>query len=152
MLLCDEASGYRIPPPEADARDQLANEAGVLPRAYVAHVVVSAREDEIVQRTAAALKPSEQRLTGRVNQLELHGPLGLLLDHDGAIPDPTTGNGVTDANPDHVAAAKLAVGGEVEKRPVAQSAMLVEPETDGANLLRFERTLGAKKSASIPGS
>src|SRR5882757_8575916 len=30
--------------------------------------------------------------------------------------------------------------------------MLVEPETDRPNLLRFERTLGAKKSAFIPGS
>jgi hypothetical protein len=50
----------------------------------------------------------------------------------------------------HVAAAQLAVDGEVEKRSVPQSAMLVEPEPDRPDLLRLERSLGADKAAFVP--
>ena len=110
----------------------------------MSHVVVTARKNEIGESAAAALKPGEQGLSRRLDQFKLDGPFGLLLYDDGAIPDATAGDDVTDANLDHVAAAKLAVDGEVEERPVAHAAMLIEPKPDRPHLLRSERTLSAE--------
>jgi hypothetical protein len=118
----------------------------------VSHVIVPARENEVVERPATALKPREQGLSNRFYQLKLDGPFGLLLHDDSAIPDATTGGNVTNAHLDHVAATKLAVDGEVEECPVAQAAVLIEPETDCPYLLRFERTLGAEQSVVVPGT
>ena len=59
------------------------------------------------------------RSWGGVDELKLHGSFGLLLDHDGAIPNATAGNNVTDANLDHVATAQLAVDREVEERSIS---------------------------------
>ena len=137
---------------KADPGHPLPDQSGVLPSAHVSHVVVPAWENEVVEGATTALKPSEQRLSGRFDQLELDGPFGFLLHDNSAIPYATAGDYVTDAYLDHVATAKLAVDGEVEKGPVAQSAMLVEPETDRPYLLRFERTLGAEQSAFVPGT
>jgi len=60
---------------EANAGDPLANEAGILPRAHALPIIVAAREDEVVQSAAAALKPCKQRLAGRFDDFELHGAL-----------------------------------------------------------------------------
>jgi hypothetical protein len=94
---------------KADVGDPLANEASILPRAHMPHVVVSAWKEEIVQRAAAALDPRKQGLAGRLDQLELYGPLCLLLHYDGAVPNATAGDNVADAHFHHVTSAQLAV-------------------------------------------
>lgn len=137
---------------KADADHPLVYEAGILPRAYVGHVVVSAREDEVVQRPAASLQPCPHRLSCRIHQLELHRTFGLLLNHNGAVTDAPAGNYVADPHLDHITAAQLAVDGEVEQRSVAQSPMLVEPEPNGPDLLLFQRPLRTGKPALVPGS
>lgn len=103
---------------EADPGYPLPYQPGVLPRVHVAHVIVAAREYVIVDRAATTLKPGEQGLSSRFYQLELDWPFRFLLHDESAIPDATTGDDVTDAHLDHVAAAKLAVDGEVEERPI----------------------------------
>ena len=50
----------------------------------------------------------------------------------------------------HVAAAQLAVDGEIEQCPIADVLLVIEPKSDGSNLLRLQRTLGTKLSTSIP--
>ena len=135
---------------EADADDPLANEAGILPRAHVPHIVVTAWEDEIVQCAATALEPSEQGLAGRLDKLELHGSFRLLLHHDRAIPNATAGNDVANADLDHIATAQLAVDREVEKRSIPQAPVLVKPEANGPNLLRFKCALCAKHASLVP--
>lgn len=130
----------------------LVNEASILPRAHVGHVIVSAREDEVVQRSTASLRPCLHRLSCRIHQLELDRTLGLLLDHNGAVTDASAGNYIANPNLDHITAAQLAIDGEVEQRSVAQSPMLVEPEANGPDLLLFQRPLRTDKSALVPGS
>ena len=88
-----------------DSDHPLVHKAGILPGAHVSHVVVSAREDEVVQRPAASLQPSPHRLSCRVHQLELNWSFGLLLNHYGAITDASAGNYITDPHPNHITAA-----------------------------------------------
>jgi hypothetical protein len=92
-----------------DASDPLANEAGILPRAHVSHEVVSTRNDEIVEHATAMIEPSKDRLTSRLNQSKLDGPLGLLLHHNCAISDALAGDDVANANLYQVTSAQLAM-------------------------------------------
>ncbi len=70
--------------------------------------------------------------------------------HDGATPDATTGDDVTDEYLAHVAAAKGAIDA-VEECPVARSAILIEPKTDYLTVPRFNRTRGVHTPPSFQG-
>jgi hypothetical protein len=118
----------------------------------MSNVVVPAWENVIVERTAAALKPGEQGFSSRLNQLELYGPFCFLLHHDGAIANATGSYNVANTHLDDVTAAKLAVDGKVEQCTITEATVLIEPKTDCPNLLRFERALGAERSAFVPGA
>jgi hypothetical protein len=85
----------------------------------VAHVVVATGEDIVAQRAAAPLQPRTHRLPGRVHQLELDWPIGLLLHDNGAIPDASARDYIADPDFDDVAAAQFAVDREIEQRSVA---------------------------------
>ena len=63
--------------------------------------------------------PGFNSLPRGLGNLELNGPLGLLLQHDrpGCDADPVAD--VSDAQPDQVTGSKLAVDGEVEQRELA---------------------------------
>ena len=76
----------------ADADKSTLNEAGILPRAHVPHIVATSWEDEIVQGATTAFEPSEQSFTGRLDDLELHGSVCLLLNHDRPIQNAAIGN------------------------------------------------------------
>jgi len=60
------------------------------------------------------------RLAGLVGQLELHRLLGLVLEDDGAVRDGAAVRDIADAQRDQVAAAQLAVDGEVEECEVTE--------------------------------
>ena len=55
-----------------------------------------------------------KRLPGLLCQFKLDRVPGFLLAHRGAIDGVTSGRNVLDADTDHVAAAQLAVNGEIE--------------------------------------
>ncbi len=101
------------------------------------HVVVAAREHEVVYAAAPSLKPCAHCLSGRFHQLELDRSFGLLLYHDGAITNTPAGNNIPNSHTDHVTAAQFAINGKVEKRAVAQAPVLIEPESNGPDLLLF---------------
>jgi uncharacterized protein (DUF1778 family) len=135
---------------QSDRADPLVNQSGILAGAQVAHVVHAAREDEIVERAAAAGEPGEQCLACLGHQLELHRSVGLLLNDSCARSQRSSCDDVADLHLDDVATAQLAVDREVEQRPVAQSSMLIEKEADCPNVARLQRPLGANHIARIP--
>ena len=77
-----------------------------------------AREGVVIEPASAVLQPSEHARPRRVEQLELYRPARLLLHHHRERADTATTDKITDANLHHIAAAKLAVDGEVEQRPI----------------------------------
>ncbi|VWX50648.1 hypothetical protein NOVOSPHI9U_30057 [Novosphingobium sp. 9U] len=100
---------------KADARNPLPNKPTILPRAHVVHVVIAARENKVVQRAAASLKPGEQGLPSWFNDFELYRALALLLHDNGPVANATTGHYISDPDFDDVAAAQFAVDCEVEE-------------------------------------
>jgi len=85
--------------------------------------------------------PGGDRLPGLVGQLELHRLLGLVLQDDGAMGNGAAVGDVTDATADHVAAAQLAVDGEVEEGEVAQLIGELRADPDGPDLAQLQRRL-----------
>ena len=61
-------------------------------------------------------------------------------------------NDVTNPNLQNVATAQLAVDREIKKRPITQSAVLVEEEANGPNLPWFEGALGTDLPPNILGA
>lgn len=110
---------------KANANHPLMHQTGILSRADVGHVVVTAREDEVVQRAAAPLEPCSHRFTGRIHELELNRSLGLLLNDDGTVADTPTRNYVADPHCNHVTSAQLAVDCEIKQGSVPQPIMLI---------------------------
>lgn len=100
-------------------------------------MIEPAWEGEVFQGSAAALEPGQQAAPCRFQQFELHGPAGLLLDDDRAVPDPSTADEVTYPDADQVASSKLAVDSEVEQGSITQPSLPVEPEADSPDLLRL---------------
>ena len=74
------------------------------------------------------LEPSLKAGAGRFEQLELDRPTGRLLRDRGSRPDPAAADKLTDSDFHDIAAAQLAVDGEVEKRAVPGAPFPVEPE------------------------
>ena len=136
--------------PKAGSVDSFLHEPSILARADVLSVVDPAREHMVGHRTSSALQPRAQAALGVVEQLELHRPLRLLLDHDGAGTDAAAQHDVADLDLDDVAASQLAVDREVEHGAVAHALLAVEPEPDGPDLLRLEGPLGSKLPSGVP--
>jgi hypothetical protein len=116
----------------------------------VGTVVHPTWESEVVECAAPTLKPSQDAGAGWFKKLELDGLAGLLLDDDGSGPDLSATDEI--ANPDlhNVAAAQFAVDREVEHGPIPYPSLLVQPEADGPDLLRFKRALSAELSTCVP--
>lgn len=86
------------------------------------------------------------------DDFELHGAVGFLLYYNRAIPDPAADDYVAAAHLDGVAAAQRAIDRKVEKRSVPETPVLVQPKSNGPNLLRFEGAVCAPHSTLIPGA
>jgi len=111
----------------------------------------AAGEGVVVESTSAAFKPGLKARPSRVQQLELDRPAGLLPRDRGSGSHSAAADEFTDPDFHNVAASRLAVDGQVEKRPVAKTMFSVEPEPDRPNLPRLERTLCANHASGVPG-
>jgi hypothetical protein len=58
---------------------------------------------------------------------------------------------VADFETDDIATAQLAVDGNIEQRPIANSPMLVEVEADAPYLFWFQSALRPDLSSGVPG-
>ena len=70
----------------------------------VAHVVGSARENEIDDRAAAALQPRLQAPACFRHDLELNRPAGLLLGNRRVVADLASANDITNLDLDEITA------------------------------------------------
>ena len=74
----------------------------------------------------------------------------LLLNDDRSRANSAAADKVTDLDLDDITSAQLAVDREVKHRAIAQAALAVEPESDGPDLLRLQRPLGADLPTGVP--
>jgi len=108
----------------------------------VPSAIDAAWEQVVVQTPTSELKPSEQARSRRLEEFELDWLPRLLLHDDCAMSNLTIR---------HHVAEQLAVDGQVEQRPVAQAALMLEKERDGPDVSALERFLGANHSTIVPG-
>lgn len=73
--------------PKADAGDPFINQPGILSGAQMIGPVKAAWKGEFIKAAATPFKPSEDRRAGRLEDLELHRPLGLLLNDHRSMSD-----------------------------------------------------------------
>jgi hypothetical protein len=104
-------------------------------------VVGPAREGKVVESAASTLEPSKMLARAGSRSSNCTGRLVFSLDNYRPGPNPTAAYEVAGPDLDDVAAAQLAVDFQVEHGPVANAPILVEPEPDRPDLLRFERAL-----------
>lgn len=134
---------------EADRGHPLVDQASILPCAHVVRVIDPAWKSIILNGAAAPFQPGQQARSYVAGDLELDRPPRLLLHDDRASPDLRTGDHITDPDFDQVAAAKLAVDGQIEQRTVTNASFAIEEEANCPDLLLGERTLGADLLSGI---
>jgi hypothetical protein len=74
-------------------------------------------------------------LTGLIRQLELDWSPGLLLPHRGTVHRITVRGNVLDLDSHDIAAAKLAIDGQIKKGEVTYSSLYQQSSSDRPNML-----------------
>ena len=69
-------------PAQSDPGYPLVNKSSILPSADMIGMIDPARKDEVVERASATFEPSQNTAASGLEEFELNGPAGLLLDDD----------------------------------------------------------------------
>ena len=135
---------------QSDCSHPFIEQTRILAGAHVVRVVDTAWEDEVARRATTSLQPGNQACPDIGGQFELYRSTSFLLHDYSAGPYVGTGHKVADHYFHKIAAAKLAVDRQIEKRPVTQSAFSVQEKPDRPNLLLCQRPFRAHRFAGIP--
>ena len=81
----------------------------------------TAREEMIIGLEPGTADPMRHRLAGLLGDFELHWALGLLLHDDRPRANAIAVRDVSNAQPDQIASAQLAVDGQVEQCKIANA-------------------------------
>ena len=71
-----------ILPAQPDPGHPFIDESSILAGADMISLIGPARKGEVIERASSTFKPSEDAATGRLKELELNRPTGLLLNDD----------------------------------------------------------------------
>ena len=110
----------------------------------------SARKDVGASICRSHVQPVLQRGAGLLRDLELNRTAGLVLDNCRPVSHVAADGDVIDPKADEIAAAKLAVDGEVEQRQIAFAVLDLKSDTNGPDLFRPQGTLLADETAFVP--
>src|SRR5258708_6696871 len=136
--------------PKADGCYPLVHEPGKLPSADVFRSISSARKDIIIERAISAFQPVLDVGSGGFEQFELNGPVRLPPHDRCPRPHPATTDEFADPNFHDVAAAQLAINGEVEQSTVTQPSLPFKSEPYRPYLLRLQRAFHPHHMAGVP--
>jgi len=101
---------------ESDDGNPLGDETGILACRYASIKNGSCREEEVARFLSSRPKVVFDRLAGLLAQLETNRSTGLLLAHRRPLKCISMRGHVLDFERDHIAAAQLAVDGQIEDR------------------------------------
>ena len=65
---------------ESDPSYPFVNEPGILPSADMIGMINPAREGVVIERASSTFEPSQETATGRLEEFELNGATGFLLE------------------------------------------------------------------------
>jgi len=101
---------------EAQFLDPPVQDPRVLPGTKVRRPMGAARKQEVLRSQPGLLDPLLHGISSRLGDLELHGPLRLVLHDDGARCHLVAVTDVPHFQADEVTASQLAIDAEVEQR------------------------------------
>ena len=100
-------------------------------RRKVRLVVDVAREDVGASIRRSRVQPLLQRGAGLLHDLEQNRPAGLVLDNRRPVSHAASRGDVVDPKANEIAAAQLAIDGEIEQRQIALALLHLKPDTNG---------------------
>lgn len=114
-----------ILPTKPDRRHPLIDQPGVLPSAEMISVVDATGKGIVIDSSSPSLQPGKQTSSDLGRNFELHGSSSLLLDDHRASSNFVASDECPDFKFDQIAAAELAVDGEIEKRSISHPSFTV---------------------------
>jgi len=115
---------------QADPADPLGDKASVLACRQMVFGLPATWEQALANLPAAHPEMVIHRLPRHFGQLKPNRPTGLALPDVGAVNRVAVGCHVIHEKSDEIAAAQLAVDGEIEERQVAHASLQLQPRTD----------------------
>jgi hypothetical protein len=126
------------------------HDAGVLPGGQMWRRPQPAREQKVVGLECGFGDPRGEGVAGRLGQLELHRPLRLVLHHHRPVQDLIAVGDIAHPKAHQVAAAQLAVHGEIEQRQLPDPVVRLQTNAYRPDVLELERGLLANQLALVP--
>src|SRR5208337_4350443 len=120
------------------------NDPGVLPSRKMRRRQHAARKEELLRLQMGRRDPGSDRVPRLLGDLKLHRSLRLLLHDNRAWSDMNALDHITNAKPDQVASAQLAVDGEVEQREFTSSMIELQSNPDGPDFFQLKGRLLAE--------
>gem|GEM_PF-5780236 len=113
-------------------------------------VVDATGKGKVIDCSSPSLKPGKQTSSDLSRDFELHGSSSLLLDDHRPRSNVVAGDECPDFELYQIAAAELAVDGEIEKRTISNPSFSVEEEADCPDLALLQGLLDANLFACLP--
>jgi hypothetical protein len=132
---------------QADAADPLGDKTSILARRQMSIGSATAWEQALAKLSAPDPKVVVQRLLRHLGQLEANWPTGLALPDIGAVDRVAVGRHIIDLESNEIAAAQLAVDGEIEERQVPHAPLQLQSGTDGPDMANPQWWLRAPELA-----
>jgi hypothetical protein len=136
---------------EPNASDPLGHKTGILAGCHAMVDMPAAREHKLAWLLARRSQVIFDRLPCLLGQLELDCPSGLSLPNRCSLNCVAVRRNVLDFEGHHIAAAELAVDGQIEHGEVTDPALDHQLGSDRPNVLWPQRRLGSDQLAFVPG-
>ena len=128
----------------ANERNPFLHDPRILASGEVARPLVAARKQEVSRRVIPLCNPRLNSRPRLLRDLEADGLAGLLLQDRGAGDEMRAVGDIADPQPNQVAAAQLAVDGEVEEGKIANPPANLQPDADAPDVL--ERAISGRSA------
>src|SRR5262249_24597383 len=135
---------------EADAVHPFGDEARVLARGQGPIWAPATREQVLARLTAGDAKIIVEGLARRLGQLEANGTAGFPLPDICSVDGVAIGRHVIDAQCHEIAAAELAIDGQIEHRQIARALFKLQLGADGPDMTGPQRRFRAGYLALVP--
>jgi hypothetical protein len=143
--------GAVVLPAKSDPSHPFVDEPGILPDADMIGMINPARESVIFESASSTFEPGEQTATGGLEEFELNGAAGFLLNYASSRANPAAADQVADLDLDDVAPAQLAVDREIEHRAIAYPPLPIKPKPDGQTCWAFNARLAPSFRSAFHG-
>lgn len=119
---------------ETDGADPSVHDAGVLPGRYMGRVMSPTREEVLLRLEIGLGNPCGDGIPGLFRQFKLYRPLSFALHDHCPWLNLTAMDDIANPEIDQIAAAQLAIDGEIEERQISNAMVVLKVNTNGPDV------------------